>query len=502
MFLQNLVDRHLRAISMYRIVSIALLLLLANAFVLSLFGQIAFSPWQITASAIVLILATTVSSRLFASIMRTHAHSESAFITALILFFIVSPTSSPEGLFTLVFIGVIASASKYLLAYKGRHIFNPAAIAAVLVGISGLASISWWVATPSLIILTAVLSLLILYKTHRFHLGLLFIALTALPILLVLLAEGLPASQAILALAAWPILFFIGFMLTEPLTLPAKKWQLYVEVALVALLFAQPILMNGFSVPPALALVIGNLFAFIVHPRRSIELRLVKKTTLTPTTDEFVFAPKTPVNFEPGQYMEIMLPHKATDSRGLRRTFSISSAPMDDTITFGVKFYEPSSSFKKALRVLPVGSVVKGSNIAGDFTLPDNTDEPLLFVAGGIGITPFMSHIQSLRAKGETRDIILLYAVNDASEIAYADTLKESQAKIFILTKSGLPKECHVGEHISGSLVTKEILAQLAPDISSRWVYISGPPVMVASAKKDATRLGAKKIKTDYFTGY
>lgn len=502
MFLQNLVYRHLRVISMYRTVSIALLLLLANAFVLSLFGQIAFSPWQITASAIVLILATTVSGRLFASIMRTPAHSESAFITALILFFIVSPTSNPEGLFTVVFIGVIASASKYLLAYKGRHIFNPAAIAAVLVGISGLASISWWVATPSLTILTAVLSLLILYKTHRLQLGLLFVALTALPILLVLLVEGLPASQALLALAAWPILFFVGFMFTEPLTLPAKKWQLYVEVALVALLFVQPILMSGFSVPPALALVIGNLFAFIVHPRQSIELRLVKKNALTPTTDEFVFAPKNPVNFEPGQYMEIMVPHKTADGRGLRRTFSMSSAASDDTITFGIKFYEPSSSFKKALRALPVGSVVKGSNIAGDFTLPDNTDEPLLFVAGGIGITPFISHLASLSKDDEKRDIILLYAVGGKEEIAHKDLLTDSAVKIFIIADIAAPPD-HTGyTYIKSPRVTTAILGNTVADIKMRNVYISGPPEMVTAVRRSVKQLGAKRIKTDYFSGY
>src|SRR5690606_31584173 len=112
-------------------------------------------------------------------------------------------------------------------------------------------------------------------------------------------------------------------------------------------LFALPISFAGFEMTPALALVAGNIMAATFASRQAITLTLKKRRALTPTTEELIFTPNEPIHFTAGQYMEIQVPHKKKDLRGLRRSFSITSVPGEDEVRFGIKYYEPSSSFKK-----------------------------------------------------------------------------------------------------------------------------------------------------------
>ena len=109
--------------------------------------------------------------------------------------------------------------------------------------------------------------------------------------------------------------------------------------------------------------------------------------------------------------MELTLPHRKPDSRGWRRVFSIAAAPGDGApVKFGIRLPEKSSSFKKALLALEPGAKVSGTSVGGDFLLPDD-DSKLLLVAGGIGITPYISQLEQLRASGAKRDVAVVYAI-------------------------------------------------------------------------------------------
>jgi ferredoxin-NADP reductase len=317
------------------------------------------------------------------------------------------------------------------------------------------------------------------------------------------MAEGESFGESLVLWLSWPILFFSSFMLTEPLTLPGKKWQQILEAAVVAVLFAVPINIGDFSTSPALALVIGNLIAFGFTRRQKVTLTFVEQKQLTPTTHEFIFTSHTPQQYAAGQYLEIRVPHKHDDFRGSRRSFSITSAPGEETVRLGVKFYEPSSTFKKALRVLKKGAVIESTGIRGDFTLPKDRLKPLLYVAGGIGITPFVSHLQALKRRKEVRDIVLFYAISSLDELAYKDILESAGIKVCIITKTNqrltLPKNW---VHINEPFITKEVLASYIPDVSARTAYVSGPPLMIDGVKKQLKQLRVTHIKTDYFIGY
>ena len=156
MTLKKSLDRLLGGATMYRLVAIILTVLTGVAVVLSLVGVVFYSPLEILGSAVVLIATTMLTSWIFGLLFRRPAHLESAAITGYILLFVLEPSLELPDLLGLAAAGAIASASKFILAIRGRHIFNPAAIAALIVTVAGLQYAIWWVSTPGLLPFVAV----------------------------------------------------------------------------------------------------------------------------------------------------------------------------------------------------------------------------------------------------------------------------------------------------------------------------------------------------------
>jgi len=486
---------------MYKVVSLSLSALFGVALLFSLLDILSYTPLAMAASLAVLVAATYVTSLVFGLLFNVRVHGESSLITALILFFIFTPTLEVNGLLTLAIVGFIAGASKFILAFRGRHLFNPVAVAAFGISLTGLGYASWWVATPPLIFFTLLFGFLVIHKTRRPLVTVIFTLTSIAIILATLLLEGNTVNESAMLLLSWPIFFFAAFMLTEPLTLSPKKWQQVVEAVIVAVLFAVPLHIGETATGPAFALLVGNLIAFAFRRQPNISLVAQMTRKLAPTSYEITFKPTKKIRYEAGQYLELSMPHKNADLRGARRSFSITSAPSDEMIRIGVKFYQPSSSFKKALRSIKKGVVVKATSINGEFTLPKDPTVPLLFVAGGIGITPFISHIRHLQSTGQRRDIVLLYAVSSTDEIAYKDVLRLSGIKVIIVTPEAFSFDTPAGwTVVSQPYISLPILRKYGA--SKRRAYISGPPMMIDSAKKHMKKLKVKHIKTDYFIGY
>jgi len=498
-----MLNKLLNRYSMYKVVSGSLTILFLAAAVLALLGVLAYSPLAMLASAAVLFVAVYLTSILCGLIFGVRIHAESSFITAMILFFIFTPTLELASLAALLVTGIIAGASKFLIVFHGRHIFNAAALATFIVGVTGLAYATWWVATPVLVPLTFLLGFAILQKTRRIPSSGTFLGLASVLVIGMLIIEGATLGESAVLWLSWPILFFSSFMLTEPLTLPGKKWQQVFEAVIVAVLFAIPLHIGDFTTTAALALLVGNLIAFSFARHRSLDLTFKERKQLTPTSYEFIFTPSRTLTHQAGQYVEIQVSHKSADLRGSRRSFSVTSAPGDETLRLGVKFYDPSSSLKKALQNLRSGDQISTTGINGDFTLPKDLGIPLLYVAGGIGITPFISHLQHVMQTKQVRDTVLFYSVANIAELAYKDVLVASGATVFVVTSSDVPLLLPQGwTHINAPFITKEAISEHVPDVAARTVFISGPPPMIDGTKKHLTALGVKHIKTDYFIGY
>lgn len=190
-----------------------------------------------------------------------------------------------------------------------------------------------------------------------------------------------------------------------------------------------------------------------------------------------------------GQFIELRVTHDNRDSRGDKRWFTLSNSPTEDMLAITTKFAtENGSSFKAALQALEPGSLVDMSAPMGDFVLPKDASIPLVFVAGGIGATPFHSMVKFVLDSNEARDITVLYAANSIAEIAFQDTLKCLGDKFVTV----------VGEH----LTTEKILA--VADQQKGYLYISGPEPMVEAIQQGLKDAGfdKKRIQTDYFPGY
>ena len=495
-------DRVTGRFTMYRTVLVLLIAISAIAVILSLLGRLSFTPLELLVSYAVAIGTTLLAGLLFAKLFHTTAHLESSAITGILLFIVLTPTLDPIGLAAIAVAGLLASASKYLLAWRGRHIFNPAALGAFVVTAFQLTYSGWWVGTSDLLPVIAIGAFIVLYRTRHLALGVTFLLTVAVITVGRFLILGLDPVQGLnFVFLSSGAVFLAGFMLSEPLTLPPRRWQQLVVAVVVAALFAIPF--NIFAVvysSPQLALVIGNLVAFFFGQRRGIRLAFVSKTQLTPTTWEFSFRPAVPVRFVAGQYMELTVPHSKVDARGTRRYFSISSAPATDApITFALKITDETSTFKRALLELAPGDAVRATLVGGDFMLPADRELPLLLVAGGIGITPFASQLADAGNQG--RDVVVAYAVSDPGELAYSSLLAASGARV-IVTAPTKPPKLPKGWTYAGVRLTREVIEKEIPDAASRRAYVSGPPSLVNDVRVTLRRLGSKRVTTDYFSGY
>lgn len=496
-------DSLLGGFTMYKLVLGLLILLGLYSLVLSALGVVFYSIPALLATAAVTVGVTMLTSWLFGLIFRARAHLESAAITGILLYFVLIPSLEPAQLGYIALAAFIAGASKFVIAVRGRHIFNPAALGALVVTALGLTFSGWWISNTYFLPVVAIAAFVILYRTRRLAMGGLFVVL-AVGIVMVrtLTAGGTFESAITFGLLSSYVVFFAGFMLSEPLTLPPRRWQQLVLAVVVAALFAIPFnIAEVLYSSPQLALVVGNLLAFLVGQRRALRLTFLGKTQLTPTTWEFAFQPARPVVFHPGQYLELALPHAKADLRGQRRIFSISSAPTPDgPVTLGVKVSERSSSFKTAMLALNEGDSMRATSVGGDFLLPRDTSTPVLLVAGGIGITPFASQLS--HTANADRDIVVVYSVSAGEELAYRDQLVASGARVIVVAPTK-PAELPKGWTYAGAdRLDAETLAALVPDVSARHAYVSGPPALVDDLRAILRAVRARRVTTDYFSGY
>lgn len=501
------IDDFLNKTTMYRVVLYGLLFLLAMAVFLSFFGLLKYQPLDLIMFAVFIAAVCIFTDLIFAWTFKAPSNMESVYITALILALIITPSDPFANLEFLAWASVLAMASKYIFAIGKKHIFNPAAFAVALTAIAISQSASWWIGNSYMAPFAVIAGFLIARKIKRFDLVagffiIWFLATSAFAFtggkdLLAVLERGFLSS---------PLIFFAFVMLTEPMTAPPTRMLRVCYGALVGFLFVPQIHIGSFYFTPELALIAGNIFSYLVSPKYKLVLRLKEKTAISPDVYDFAFETYEKVSFSPGQYMEWTLEHPRQDSRGMRRFFTIASSPTEEDIRIGVKFYRDSSSFKKALFSLNTGDEIIASHLAGDFVLPRDKKQKLVFVAGGIGITPFRSMLKYLLDRGEARPIAIFYSNNVFSDILYKDILDESERRlnakiIYTLTDAGNIPALWRGKkgYIDGKMIMDEV-----PDYKERLFYLSGPHSMVGALDDVLKNIGVKRtqIKNDYFPGF
>lgn len=229
-----------------------------------------------------------------------------------------------------------------------------------------------------------------------------------------------------------------------------------------------------------------------------IPAQYISRELVASNTYCFYFKPLQPLHYIAGQFTELLLPHDNADDRGERRWFTISSAPHEEYVAITARVpATDSSSFKKELMGLQAGDSVTLALPMGDFVLPKDVRIPLLFVAAGIGSTPFRSMLADMFHRKEQRDVTMLHAVRTSEEIAFPDFFADLGAKHkIVLSEPPADWSGHAG-HLTSDFVLQHIDA-------NHYVYIAGPEELVEVLDTQLKEKGVSRrhIFSDYFPGY
>jgi ferredoxin-NADP reductase len=223
------------------------------------------------------------------------------------------------------------------------------------------------------------------------------------------------------------------------------------------------------------------------------------KFTLSATKQEandtfsFIFAPEQPLQWKAGQLLRYVLNHPNPDDRGVERFFSIASAPHEKHVMLTTRFASKGSSFKKALKKFRRGDAIEAHDLEGDFVV-DHRKKTFVFIAGGIGITPFRAILLDLEHNKKPLNVQLLYANRD-NDFPYRKELEALRRR---------HPEFRIDYVVSPKRIDEKSIPQLVPDIKKPMLYVSGPEPMVESMNKALKKIGVPKgrIKNDFFPGY
>ena len=232
---------------------------------------------------------------------------------------------------------------------------------------------------------------------------------------------------------------------------------------------------------------------------------LVERAIIARETAAFWFQPGEPFPFAPGQSCDITIPDPMyRDEEGPTRTFSIASPPSEPRLMFGTRLR--GSAMKRSLMDSPLGLKVEIDGPFGSFTLDRDTASPAVFVAGGIGITPFHSMITEAVQRGIQRPITLVYTNRSPCDVAWLSDLEASAERnpgLELVATVTDPASREPWRHQTGRVDREFLLRHLrvTPDTV---FYLAGPPGLVGAMQKLLPEVGARpeNIRAEKFAGY
>ncbi|HLB51082.1 MAG TPA: FAD-dependent oxidoreductase [Patescibacteria group bacterium] len=230
------------------------------------------------------------------------------------------------------------------------------------------------------------------------------------------------------------------------------------------------------------------------------QITLLSKKEIAKDTMLFSFAKPDNFAFIAGQYVVFGLINPAhTDKRPSFRSLSIATAPSDDTLEFSMR--SGVSAFKRSLWELPIGGVVEIKGPLGRFVFPADPMQPVVFLVGGIGITPVRSMLREELHKKSTRPIALFYSNNSMDTAAFCDEWRTpaqpSWKNILTMTDS---VAVNVWDGECG-FITEEMITRHLSDPHAHHYYIVGPGNFVTAMQDilEHMNIDNTKVTVDNF---
>ncbi len=241
-------------------------------------------------------------------------------------------------------------------------------------------------------------------------------------------------------------------------------------------------------------------------PLAGFRTRLLSRDSVAEGTMAFHFARPAGFTFKAGQAADLtLLNPPETDSEGNIRTFSIASPPFEEQLTFATRMRD--TAFKRSLKVVPIGTEINIAPPSGSFTLHRNANKPAVFLAGGIGITPFLSVIRQADHDGLAHKLYLFYSNRRPEDAPFLDILQglEKTNSSFRLVAT-MTEMAHSGREWKGEMgfINGQMLARRLGTLQGPIYYIAGPPPMVAAMREMLVGAGVDEddIRTEEFAGY
>jgi ferredoxin-NADP reductase len=233
---------------------------------------------------------------------------------------------------------------------------------------------------------------------------------------------------------------------------------------------------------------------------------LIKTNEVAEGTLAFALKKPAGFSFKAGQSIDLTLLNPAeSDAEGNTRTFSIASAPDENELLFATRLRD--TAFKRILRNMQPGTKLKLDGPMGSFNLHKNASKPAVFLAGGIGITPFLSMIREAARQKGPHQIHLFYSNRRPEDAAFMDELDATQKRnpnfhlIATMAEMEKSRKSWNGERgFIDAAMLKRHLAQLNGPI----YYVAGPPAMVAAMKDMLVKAGVDEddVRAEDFAGY
>ncbi|MCA9376467.1 FAD-dependent oxidoreductase [Candidatus Nomurabacteria bacterium] len=203
--------------------------------------------------------------------------------------------------------------------------------------------------------------------------------------------------------------------------------------------------------------------------------------------------------FQPGQYGSLLLEDVKEPTRDVRHTFSFASSPDKDTIRFVTRIRD--SEYKKKLSDMNEESEVF-LGLPGGFVIGEGYDgDKILFIVGGIGITPVLSYLESISSNDVA--ISLLWSNKSNSTTPFYDEFTNGRYADERIDVTFVTTETQEGD-IGGKRIDQEIINSFLEGHSKEWIYVFGSENFVddISSFLADSNISWESVKSESFPGY
>jgi ferredoxin-NADP reductase len=236
------------------------------------------------------------------------------------------------------------------------------------------------------------------------------------------------------------------------------------------------------------------------------EVRLLRRETVAEGTMAFYFSRPAGFEFRAGQSLLLsLITPPETDGEGDSRTFTIATAPHEPELMIATRMRD--TAFKRVLKSLPPGTALRIDGPSGELVLEEKPTRPVVFLAGGIGITPFRSMALHAAHARLAHRIVLFYGNRRREDAAFLDELQELEPRnpnfrlVALMSEPEKSAQPWSGET---GFIRRELIERRVAEPQSALYYFAGPPAMTGAMHTLLEELGVAEeaMRYEEFYGY